>query len=186
MELTSRVPKDRQKAIEAELKPAMDIFSEEYPTTGRWAVHLREIMTARGEKAEALAQAIDTDPDHVRTWMEMDNRDTKRGRVASATQSAIAKHLRVSEAELFADTRPDAQFQILDPTVYRIAANACYSQIQNNDEIDAALAKELDLSPELVQRWVEGKEAVAPQTAAALKSHLGQYTGGENLFRNGQ
>ncbi|MEA3278713.1 MAG: hypothetical protein U9Q81_26120 [Pseudomonadota bacterium] len=183
MELAVRVPKDRQEMLEAKLEPAVDIFSAERPSTGRWALHLRARMADAKTSAESLARAIDTDPDRVRDWREMVP-DTKRGRVAAATQAAIAQQLGVEQADLFGDTRPEAQFRTLEPTVFSAAAKVWHTKEESDQDVYAALASVLDVVPELIQRWSSGKEAVAPETAKVIKQMLGAYTKEESLFRD--
>ncbi|NCA70733.1 MAG: hypothetical protein EOM91_11620 [Sphingobacteriia bacterium] len=173
MELQEPVPKPvRARIVEALGVDGTILFSPDRPLDSeyRWAAKLRECMRNAGIGTVAeLAEKIDTEATWVRSWMEQEILDGQQppfvGQVPPATQPALAEVLGCDQQILFRGERPPADFRwVVMPKLGEL--------VKRRGGVDQ-LASQLDLDKSRVERWMQGREPVAPGTQQALGVYLG-------------
>ena len=173
MELKDSVPQTLQNLIVEAM--AMDhniLFSPDLPLDSefKWAAKLRQCMREAGiDSAAALADQLDTEAVWVRAWMEQEvcgEEDPPYcGQVAPATQLALTEALGCDPQRLFRTERAAGDF--------RWVAMPRFGELVQARGGIGELARRLDLETGRIERWISGREPVAPETQLALLSDLG-------------
>jgi hypothetical protein len=193
-ELLAPVSQRRRDSTSRILGPVMTggepIFTTRVPDWSkfRWVPGLRSAMARCKVQAEELAKAVDVELARLRGWMEADETDAhsrwgkgkvKRGQVSPATRDALVEAINLlrdegQHAASAAELERVATGSEDSPGVPRYARKpALRMAVRAHDGGIKGFARRIDAEQSQVEKWVEQREPVPPQTQIAILEELG-------------